>query len=50
MSYFPKVKDIVIAQANISKIMRYTMLQKNLDMSLNSFWTFVPSKAEFSQK
>jgi threonine dehydratase len=34
MSYFPKVKDIVIAQVNISKIMRYTMLQRNSDMSL----------------
>jgi len=33
MKYFPKVKDIVIAQDRISKIMRYTLLQKNIDIS-----------------
>jgi len=33
MAYFPKVKDIVSAQETISKIMRYTMLQRNSDMS-----------------
>jgi threonine dehydratase len=34
MSYFPKVKDIVDAHYNILKIMGYTLLQKNLDMSI----------------
>ena len=33
MSYFPKVVDIIKAKTNISKIMNYTLLQKNLDMS-----------------
>ena len=33
MTYFPKVKDIVMAQERITKIMRYTLLQKNLDIS-----------------
>ena len=33
MTYFPKVKDIVKAHTNISKIMRYTMLQRNDDLS-----------------
>jgi threonine dehydratase len=33
MSYFPKVKDIVAAHYNILKIMGYTLLQKNVDMS-----------------
>lgn len=33
MSYFPKVKDIVAAHYNILKIMGYTHLQKNVDMS-----------------
>jgi len=33
MSYFPKVKDIVKAHGNISKIMNYTLLQKNIDMT-----------------
>ena len=27
--YFPKIPDIVKAHGNISKIMRYTMLQRN---------------------
>lgn len=31
--YFPKIPDIVKAHGNISKIMRYTMLQRNEDMS-----------------
>jgi threonine dehydratase len=34
MSYFPKVNDIVKAHGNISKIMSYTMLQRNTDLSL----------------
>jgi threonine dehydratase len=33
MTYFPKVKDVVKAQNNLLNIMRYTMLQKNEDMS-----------------
>ena len=33
MTYFPKVKDVVKAQNNLLNIMRYTMLQKNDDMS-----------------
>jgi threonine dehydratase len=33
MSYFPKVRDIVAAHYNILKIMGYTLLQKNVDMS-----------------
>jgi len=33
MSYFPKVRDIARARESLNKIMGYTMIQQNLDMS-----------------
>jgi len=33
MSYFPKVKDIINASKRLNNIMRYTIIQKNDDMS-----------------
>jgi threonine dehydratase len=33
MTYFPKIRDIAKARENLNKIMGYTMMQKNLDIS-----------------
>jgi threonine dehydratase len=34
MSYFPKIRDIAKARENLNKIMGYTMMKRNLDMSI----------------